>query len=95
MVIIRETREVKRTTCWSVSSPAMCTPIRITATLSDMSDCLLFLSSHSMSYYIWMSGLDDGYGYVYHDYYCIYFNYLDDACFMHVIAYRCQLNILT
>jgi hypothetical protein len=33
-------------------------------------------------------------GYVYHVDYCIYFNYLDDACFMHVIAYRCKPNIL-
>jgi hypothetical protein len=29
-----------------------------------------------------------------HDAYCIYFNYLDDACFMHVIAYRCKSNFL-
>jgi hypothetical protein len=40
----------------------------------------------------WMDGLEDGYGYVYHDDYCIYFNYLDDACFMHVIAYRYKPN---
>jgi hypothetical protein len=39
-----------------------------------------------------LDGLDDGCGYDYHDYYYIYFNYLDDACFMHVIVYRCKPN---
>jgi hypothetical protein len=40
-------------------------------------------------------GLEDvDYGYVYHDDYRIYFNYFDDACFMHAIAYRCKSNIL-
>jgi hypothetical protein len=48
MVVIHETREAKRTTCWSGSSPVGCTPIRITVTLSDMSDRLSLLSSHSM-----------------------------------------------
>jgi hypothetical protein len=38
-----------------------------------------------------MDDSEDGYGYVY---YCIYFNYLDDACFMHVIAYRCKPKFL-
>jgi hypothetical protein len=44
-----------------------------------------------------MDGLEDdyGYGYVYHDYNYIYFNYHDDACFIHVIAYRCKPNLLT
>jgi hypothetical protein len=40
-VVIRETREVTRTTCSSGSSPTGCTPIRIAATLLDMSDLLL------------------------------------------------------
>jgi hypothetical protein len=42
-------------TCWLGSSSAVCTPIRITATLSDMSDCFSLLSSRSMFCYIgWM-----------------------------------------
>jgi hypothetical protein len=56
MVVIRETREAKRTTCWSGSSPTGCTSIQITATLSDMSDRLSLLSSHSMFCYI--DGMD-------------------------------------
>jgi hypothetical protein len=40
MVVIRETSGVTRTTCWSSSSPAGCTPIWIVVTLSDMSDRL-------------------------------------------------------
>jgi hypothetical protein len=40
-----------------------------------------------------MDGSKDVYGYVYYGYYCIYFNYLDYACFMHVIAYRYKSNI--
>jgi hypothetical protein len=58
-----------------------------------MSDCLSLLSSRSMFCY-WMDDSEDGCGYTYHDYDCIYFNYLDDACFMHAIAYRCKPNIL-
>jgi hypothetical protein len=56
MVVIRETREAKRMTCWSGSSPTGCTSIQITATLSDMSDRLSLLSSHSMFCYI--DGMD-------------------------------------
>jgi hypothetical protein len=41
-----------------------------------------------------MDGLDDGYGYVYYVDYCIYFNYVDDTCVMHVIAYRCKPKFL-
>jgi hypothetical protein len=41
MVVARETQEATRTTCWLSSSPAGCTPIQITVTLSDMSDRLL------------------------------------------------------
>jgi hypothetical protein len=51
-------------------------------------------SSHSMPCCILTDGSEDGYGYVYHIDYCIYFNYLDDAFFTHVIAYRCKPNIL-
>jgi hypothetical protein len=41
-----------------------------------------------------MDGLEDyGHGYDYLDAYCIYFNYLDEACFMHVIVSRCKPNI--
>jgi hypothetical protein len=40
-----------------------------------------------------MDDTNDGYGYVYHDY-CIYFNYIDDAYFMHVIACKFKPNIL-
>jgi hypothetical protein len=36
--------------------------------------------------------LEDGCGIVYHDDYCIYFNYLNDACFMPVIVYRWKPN---
>jgi hypothetical protein len=54
-VVIRENREAKHTTYWLDSSPAGCTPIRITVTLSDMSDHLLLLSSCSIFCYIgWM-----------------------------------------
>jgi hypothetical protein len=49
MVVVHETREAKRMTCWSGSSPAWCTLIQITVILSDMSDRLLLLSSHSTS----------------------------------------------
>jgi hypothetical protein len=49
MVVIHETIGVARMMCWSGSSPAGCISIQVTATLSDMSDHLLFLSSHSMS----------------------------------------------
>jgi hypothetical protein len=53
-------------------------------------------SSCSMSCCIDSIELEDvDYGYVYHDDYNIYFNYLDDASFMHVIAYRFEPNILT
>jgi hypothetical protein len=55
MVVICETPGTMYMTCWSGSSPAVCTPIRIAATLSDMSDRLSLLSSHSMFCYIgWM-----------------------------------------
>jgi hypothetical protein len=47
-VVICVTREAKRMTCWSGSSPAGCTPIRIIATLSDIRDRLSLLSSHSI-----------------------------------------------
>jgi hypothetical protein len=40
MVVIGKTREATHTTCWSGSSTAWCTPIRIVVTLSDMSDRL-------------------------------------------------------
>jgi hypothetical protein len=47
-----------------------------------------------MSHCIDGIGLDDvDYSYIYHDDYCIYFNYPDDAYFMHVIVYRCKPNI--
>jgi hypothetical protein len=48
-VIVRETREATRTMCWSGSSRAGCTLIRITVILSDLSDRLSLLSSRSMS----------------------------------------------
>jgi hypothetical protein len=51
-VVVRETREDKRMMFWSGSSPVWCTPVRIAATLSDMSDCLSLLSSRSMSFCI-------------------------------------------
>jgi hypothetical protein len=72
MVIIRETPWVTRMACWSGSSPARYISIRVTAILSDMSDCLSLLSSHSMSsvlfmvrgwWWLWL--------YYYYDY-CIY-----------------------
>jgi hypothetical protein len=65
--------------CWSASSPAGCISIRITMTHSDMSG---HWSVAVISYYVllyWMDGSEDGFGYVYQDYYCIYFNYLLDA----------------
>jgi hypothetical protein len=40
-VVAREVRKTARATCCQVLSPAGCTSIRIVATLSDMSDCLL------------------------------------------------------
>jgi hypothetical protein len=52
MIVVRETREAKRTTCWSGSSPIGCTLIQIAVTLSNMSDCLSLMSFHSMSYCI-------------------------------------------
>jgi hypothetical protein len=55
-VVIRETREAKRTTCCSGSSPVGCTPIQITATLSNMSDRLSLLSSRSM--FCFIDGMD-------------------------------------
>jgi hypothetical protein len=51
-VVVRETRGAMRTTCWPGSSTAGCTSIRITMTLSNMSDRLSLLSSRSMSYCI-------------------------------------------
>jgi hypothetical protein len=50
-----------------------------------MSDRLSLLSSHSMFCYIGWLWL------CLYDYYCIYFNYLDDACFMHVIVVGAKL----
>jgi hypothetical protein len=49
MVEIHETPGVARMTYWSGSSPAGCTPIQITATLSNMSYRLSLPSSRSMS----------------------------------------------
>jgi hypothetical protein len=43
MVVVRETRGAMRTTGWSGSSPAGCTLIQFTVTLSDMSGCLLIV----------------------------------------------------
>jgi hypothetical protein len=40
MVVICKTREATHTTCWSGSSTAWCTLIRIIVTLLDMSDRL-------------------------------------------------------
>jgi hypothetical protein len=54
MVVVRETPGVARTTCWSGSSPVGCISIRVVATLSDMSDRLLLLSSRSMSGVLFM-----------------------------------------
>jgi hypothetical protein len=51
-IVVHETREAKRMTCWFGSFPAWCTLIQIVVTLSDMSDRLSFLSPRSMSYYI-------------------------------------------
>jgi hypothetical protein len=48
MVIVCETHGATHMTCWSDFPPAGCTPIRITMTLSDMSDRLSSQSSHSM-----------------------------------------------
>jgi hypothetical protein len=48
-IVVNETREAKRMSYWSGYSPAGCIPIRITTTLSDMSDRLSLLSSRSMS----------------------------------------------
>jgi hypothetical protein len=48
-IVICETPMATRTTCWSGSSFAGCISIWIIATLSDMSDCLSLLSSHSIS----------------------------------------------
>jgi hypothetical protein len=48
-VVIHETQEAMRTTYWLGSFPAGCTPIRITATPSYMSDRLVLLSSRTMS----------------------------------------------
>jgi hypothetical protein len=76
-VVVCETRGTTRMIYWSGSSPTRCTLIRIIVTLSDMSDRLSLLSSRSMSFF--MDGLEDAYGYAYHDDYCIYFNYIDDA----------------
>jgi hypothetical protein len=69
-VVVHETCEATHMTCWSGSSPTKYTPIRITVTLSNMSDRLSLLSSCSMSCCIWIVGLEDGYGYDYHGYYC-------------------------
>jgi hypothetical protein len=43
-----------------------------------------------------MDGSNDGYGYgyAYHVDCYIYFNYIDDACFMYVIVYRCKPKFL-
>jgi hypothetical protein len=49
MVVVHETCGAMCTMCSSGSSPAGRTPIRIAMTLSDMSYCLLLLSSRSMS----------------------------------------------
>jgi hypothetical protein len=56
MIVVCETREAKRTTCWSDSSPAGCTSIQITMTLSDMSDPLSLLSTHSL--FCFIDGMD-------------------------------------
>jgi hypothetical protein len=48
MIVVHETCGATHTTCWLGSSPAECTPIQITMTLSDMSDRLPLQSSHSM-----------------------------------------------
>jgi hypothetical protein len=47
-VVVCETSGVVRTACWSGSSPVGYISIQVTATLLDMSDRLLLLSSHSM-----------------------------------------------
>jgi hypothetical protein len=49
IVVVRETHGATHMMCWSGSSPAGCTPIRITVTLLDMCDRLSLLSSRSMS----------------------------------------------
>jgi hypothetical protein len=48
-VVVLETPGAMRTTCRSGSSPAGYISIQIVVTLSDMSDRLSLLSSHSMS----------------------------------------------
>jgi hypothetical protein len=67
-VVIRETPGVMRMTCWSGSSAAGCILIRIIATLSDMSDRM---SIAIISLYVGWLEDDYGYGYIYHDDYCI------------------------
>jgi hypothetical protein len=49
MVIVRESCGATCTTYWLGSSPAGCTLIQIATTLSDTSNRLPLLSSHSMS----------------------------------------------
>jgi hypothetical protein len=72
----------------SGSFPGGCISIQITVTLEY--EWLLARCYHLVVCLVVLDGLEDGYGYVYHDVYCIYFNYLDDAFFMHVIVYRCK-----
>jgi hypothetical protein len=47
---------------------------------------------HLIVWLIIFDGLEDGYGYYYHDYYCIYFICLNAACFMPLIVYKCKPN---
>jgi hypothetical protein len=52
-------------TCWLGSSPAGCISIRVTVTLSVMSDTLSLQSSHSMfSVLLWIRGFGYGYDYI-------------------------------
>jgi hypothetical protein len=54
--VVHEIRGATCMMCWLGSSPIGCTPIRIAMTLSNMSDRLSLLSSHSMSCYTY--GMD-------------------------------------
>jgi hypothetical protein len=90
-VVICETPRATRTTCRSGSSFVRCISIWITVTLSDMSDCLSLLSSHSISC---CTEDDDGYGYIIMMIIILFYLWLLAmfCLFMHIIVYRCKHN---
>jgi hypothetical protein len=80
--------------CWSGSSPAGCISIRVTATLSVMSDSLPLQSSRNMfGVLLWIRGFGYGYGYDYYIYLPLMLAWVNVLFVYACLVCRCKHSI--